>query len=1017
MMQGNKIKFWQILAIGLTLGFIVVSGAFAQTGDLSLSQADQLIAEKKYDAAIKVLTEYGKQHPDEFDQVQKRLQGIVRTRDEYNILAQQLLDVLKNDPNNQERIITLTRQIENLELEPNPVIGDFIKKTRELTLFTYNRAQLDEILSKGRDFLDRNNYSAALSMYSTGTSLYREEFYDAQYGDLVYSEVENDLQTINQSINEFNMIQSRVVTTLAEFETVAARTAGFLGLTELVRVFTDMETVLRDLISIRNSLSNAGASLQNQSTMLRQIDDTQGDAAYLPFLVRLIEGRSSENVPEGMLGTMDSLWLRARDSVLSSVIELTNESYRSALSIGKQSLFARSEQEFNGVLGFNDMILKTILWENQKEGLLVPAFIVVDGELVEQKYLAEYYQHYALSKSVPHIIAAQNSNTEFRAMQGAGFFSVLRWRDGLLAAADAIPQEENILLQFVDFEQEINNRLAAMEESESELNVIKNETGVDFDADIYLNEARSHYDSLLLAIFDQQKASVQRRYTIANGELDKRRARRQSEFGEANVLITGITRDDSELESLARYPIEANRILTELINDIPDDIQNGNDLIQQYSEELSSIGRSPEIVTLQHTAAAIVMTMENLRSSASMLSNRALNLAGEANSLKLDGDRLIEEALAAMNQNNFAMARDQLRRASDQYDASLSIQESASLRTLRDTQLINYYDEINRRENVLILVQVRRLVDQAKADFNLQNFERADDAISEAKTLYLRTNSETSEEILYWQGIVRNALSLRSGTVIPSTAPLYSEMSQLLRDAYLAYENGSRLFNQNQRAAGTVSLNEARQKLQEVRLIFPLNEEAGILGLRIDQLIDPGFNQKFQNLLDTAFQSVMRESSVEAYATLKNLSVINPNYPGIRNFLYQAGVHFGEIIPPPSAAAIARSNQLNASARVIIDSNVQSQFSAALEMLNEAIRLNPGNNTTAQLIDRVETLLGGTSTIMVSADKEKYNTAVREFQMGNRLIAQRLVDELLMNPRNRNSSELIQLKERIEAFL
>jgi tetratricopeptide (TPR) repeat protein len=162
---------------------------------------------------------------------------------------------------------------------------------------------------------------------------------------------------------------------------------------------------------------------------------------------------------------------------------------------------------------------------------------------------------------------------------------------------------------------------------------------------------------------------------------------------------------------------------------------------------------------------------------------------------------------------------------------------------------------------------------------------------------------------------------------------------------------------------------------------------------------------------------VLQERSVEAYATLKNLSVIDPNYPGIRNMLYDAGVAMGEIIPPPSAAEIARSNQLNVSARAIIDSNVQSQFSAALEMLNEAIQLNPDNNVTAQLIDRVGILLGGTSTIMVNEDKERYNAAVREFQMGNRLAAQRIVDELLTNPRNRNSSELIQLKERIEAFL
>jgi hypothetical protein len=1016
MIQKNHVR-WRIIAIGLTLLFIAVSGAFAQTEEISLQRADQLIAEKKYDAAIKVLTEYGKQRPREFDKVQSRLQKIIQTRDEYNVLTEKLLDVLRNDPENDALIISLTGQIENIESEPNPVVGAFIQQTRELSLFTVNRAQLDQILVDGKTFLDRQEYTAALSTYSSGINLYREQFYNAQYGDLVYSEVEENVRAINQSIIEFSAMQNQLVNTLLEFEELIRRSSGFSEMEHISSVFSNIETSLHNLMMIRNTLANAGASLQNQSGLITQVDNSRGDASYLPFLLRLIQGRDSETLPEGMLGTMDRLWLRARDSVLSSLAAFTNNNYQRAIGLGRQNLFVRSEQDLNSVIFLNDMILQSILWENQKEGLAVPVFIVVDNETVAQNNLSSYFQYYSLTKSVPHIISAQNRNITFRAIQETGFNSLVQWQNGVLAASDAFLQEENILLQFDDFEKEITGDLALLEETANELNVLRSQIGASFDSNMYINEARSKYNALLTSSFAQETASIQRRYTIANGELDKRRVQRQSEFDEANGLIAGISRENTGVVTLSRYPLEANALLVEMLQIIPEDIQSGNDLLLQYDEIAPEIKNAPEITVLQSAAGTIISQLESLRDEAQNVSIQARNLAGEANSLKLDGDRLVQQALATMDQNSFDTARDQLRRASDQYDASLRMQESESLRTLRDNQLISYYDEINRRENALILVQVRRLVDQAKSSFNLQNFERADEALSEAKTLYLRTNSETSAEILYWQGIVRNALSLRSGTTIPSTAPLYSEMSQLLRDAYRAYENGSSLFNQNRRSDGTLRLNEARLKLQEVRLIFPLNEEAGILDLRIDQLIDPAFEQKFRSQVDAAFQSVMRDTSVEAYATLKNLAVINPNYPGMNDLLYRAGVHFGEIIPPPSAADIARSNQLNASARRIIDSNVQSQFSAALEMLNEAIRLNPGNNTTAQLIDRVETLMGGTSTIMVSADKEKYNTAVREFQLGNRLIAQRLVDELLMNPRNRNSSELIQLKERIEAFL
>ncbi len=1017
MMDKTHLKWhvWRIMAIGLTLGFIAASGVFAQSGKVSLSQVDQLIAEHRNNAALKVLLEYHNQYSQDQDNFDKRIKIITKAQNDFIVLGQKLLNADKDDPDYYELALSIIRQMENIEVEPNQTQSDFLRRTKEFAVFNYNNAQLAKILNEGRNFLNRNEYSSALSTYLTGTNLYRDEFYEAQYGDLVYAKVEEDLRTINQSIAEFNALQNRVLSTLSEFERIAQQTNGYAGLNNLTRVYNNLEAVTGDLMTVRNKLSNAGASLQNQSNLLKQTDDTWGDASHLPFLLRLIRGRDSETLPEGMLGTMDSLWLRVRDSALSYLTDITNSDYENALSLGKQNLFSRSEQEFNGVMGFNAMVLKTILWEDRKDGLIIPIYIVIDGEAVAENQVSRYYQFYSMSKSVPHIVAAQNSTGTLNAMMAPGFNSVWMWRDGAITPANAMQQERDILARFDNFEAEVRNRLAVLEETGNELNTIRTDTSAGFNYNIYLDEARSYYNSLLGSIAEQQRAAVERRYTIANGELDKRRAQRQAQYDEALGMINGTARESSVV--LVKYPAEANVILTSLLQTIVGDIQSGNELVQQYSGERPAIGNSQEMVSLLAQARGILSNLESLRNSAQAASSQAQTMVAQANSLKLDGDRLLREAQAAMNQNNFDMARERVKRAENQYDESLKIQESASLRTFRDGQLLNIDAEINSRENAINLVQVRRLVDKAKNDFNAQNFESADDALSEAKNLHQKTNVEPNAEILYWQGIVRNALSLRSGTTIPSTAPLYSEMSQLLRDAYQAYETGANLFSQNRRTEGTARLNEAQKKLQEVRLVFPLNEEAGILSLRIDQLIDPNFVQKFQNLVEAAYQSVMSDKSVEAYTTLKNLSVINPNYPGIKNLLYQAGVQIGEIIPPPSAAAVARSDQLTASARIIVDGNVQSQYPAALEMLNEAIRLNPANNAAAQLIDRLNTRMGGTNSIMTSAAKAKYDIAVREFQNRNILVAQRLVEELLADPRNRNSSDIIELKQRIEASL
>jgi hypothetical protein len=78
---------------------------------------------------------------------------------------------------------------------------------------------------------------------------------------------------------------------------------------------------------------------------------------------------------------------------------------------------------------------------------------------------------------------------------------------------------------------------------------------------------------------------VQRRYRIANGELNKRQTQRQAEFDEANALIAGTNRESAGLMLLSRYPTEANVILSELLQVIPDDIQSANNLLQLYAEE------------------------------------------------------------------------------------------------------------------------------------------------------------------------------------------------------------------------------------------------------------------------------------------------------------------------------------------------------------------------------------------------------------------------------------------------
>jgi tetratricopeptide (TPR) repeat protein len=300
------------------------------------------------------------------------------------------------------------------------------------------------------------------------------------------------------------------------------------------------------------------------------------------------------------------------------------------------------------------------------------------------------------------------------------------------------------------------------------------------------------------------------------------------------------------------------------------------------------------------------------------------------------------------------------------------------------------------------------------------NLEQAEDVLVRAQNRWSTTNSTEEPEVVYWLGLVRGALSLQSGRTIPVTAPLYAEMSQLLSDAKKNYDEGVRLLSGNQRQEGLVRFSEARQKTREVRLMFPMNQDARLLELRVDQQTD-------QEAFTTAFRQRLTEAvagtkpnvrSVESFAELQDLVEINPRYPGIQQMLSQAEIDMGYRPPPPDPRDLARSTQLTQMAMTIINARNSAQYEVALAQLNEALQLNPNNNQAMTGKDQVQTWMTGTGVIVLdSYSQDEYTRAVQEFQRGNTLNALAIVQQLLQNPNNQRSTLILELQRRIESVL
>jgi tetratricopeptide (TPR) repeat protein len=325
--------------------------------------------------------------------------------------------------------------------------------------------------------------------------------------------------------------------------------------------------------------------------------------------------------------------------------------------------------------------------------------------------------------------------------------------------------------------------------------------------------------------------------------------------------------------------------------------------------------------------------------------------------------------------------------------------------------------EISQRENEIVVREVREMVNRARSEYFAGNFEGAEDLLVRGQNRWQVTNVEENTELSYWLSMVRGALSLRSGRVIPVTAPLFVEMGQLLSEAHKSYEEGVSLIRLNRRMEGISRFSAARQKTQEVKLIFPVNQDAGMLELRMDQVADPDtFNASFQRRLNEAIAGTKRRSA-ESFADLQNLAELNPRYPGIAAALSQAEIDMGYRTAPLDPQTVRRSDELTRAAQAIVDANARQQFEAALRQVNEALTLNPNNTQAMTLKDRVQTQMGAGNAVLSSAAEGEYQRAVRELQQGNTLVAMSIVEQLMQNSQNRNSTRILELQRRIQSVL
>jgi hypothetical protein len=970
--------------------------------EIGLPKVDRLIKERNYNEAILELAQYMQDNPEDFDGAQRRLKRIIDMRGAYNEKALELIKMLTEDPTNDEKKLEMITYLESLEKNPNQATQNFIIDTKAAAQFTYYRSKFEQIMNDGNALIDAGSWVNAMRKFQEGFTFYKQEFDDESDPALVAD--------VNARIGEMIALASTYRDLQDTFNAAVAAFRSALDQRDPEEVqfrWSVLDSELTRFANVRNRIAANGWFFEDTFADYQKKFNIDTETSFLPFAYRFTLGRKASTRYEGILGAMDAQWNKSIDGIDSSgdatlrflwtdaIAGLDAGEYeraRANLSASRQIAAVRRTLASS----LSRFTVRESTWGKRDYAAAADRLLGVDGIFASLQTLSVTHERFReVSRS---IVAYVPADPGIDAVRKAPAAAVSFWNEriadmGLLLSEIARVSKApvassggaSVAGQYADEFSAWHAALSA-EIAASRLLAYVSIAGYDAASAKKLGDARASSYSAALALFDGVPDPDA---TAATGQSALKYYPGESIIA-LNALRTDITADKKALLAM----LDAFGTVEPVVR--------GNTSL------------SASVAEIQGTVTAL----DALSADSATLIARANSRVLQANLAKQESDLRYNQAKSALSKSDFQNARDNLQRSREKINVSLSYQANDALRAATDAKLETLGADITRIENESVVREVRLLISSGKNLYYLGSIDQAEQVFIQAKTRWGVTNVSPNPEVTNWLDIINTALSMKTGRTIPVSAPLYPQMSQILNTANLLYSDGKNLMEAGNRSLAVARLTEAKTKLQQLQLVYPLNQDAGTLTLMIDRLIDPeAFKAFFKQKIDYVRANYRTERQT-AYSDLLDLYQINPSYPGIKALVDEVEIYLLIKLPPPDPKALARSSELTRAAQKIYDANTRSMFEVALDQLDEAIKLNPENQQAINLKDRVQTSLGGTSVAVLStADEEKYQRAVQELQRGNKITASALVEQLLLNPKSKNSTKIQELKKRIDSQL
>ncbi|GMO29258.1 MAG: hypothetical protein Ta2B_10250 [Termitinemataceae bacterium] len=1006
--------------------------------DPDIARAQRMINNKQYNEAIRFLSELIREHKDDdFDKYNVLLRQALLKLENYTVVANILLDLVDNNPEDMETVLRLSNELALMNAVRDPETEYFFAHIELTVRARVNSREMQRILVEGRALLDQKNYIAALRKYQTGFDLYQQQMYRDGFDLAIESRTRNMIANIDSLVPTLPPVINNFVNAGTSIQLEPVTTENRQA---FINYYNSLLTQMDRLTAVKTNIAETSEFWSNENkkntasgiTNMNSPSFIEG-SRFFGMAPAFILGRqestqldiinnrdSAEKIKtylrEGMLGVLDAIWKTAVDPLQLSFEKISDTMYNRAHTEAQSGNFAVSKTLSDNIRSFNQTPLALVdKWTE---------FTAMDGgtknifgQPVDEDRIGTFLKYKSMNGAIVYMQRAGELGSLYDVERArlVGLNNMVSWQDGRVTAQQALNSERAARNADSPLSKEV---LGAIDSNHNDMLEYRR-LGAGENNITYFNDSKAILESLGEKLTASELICATNIYTFTDYIITEDALRLEDGFQKTGVLASGVplTLDDGQVVN-AKYTREALAQWTEMETELNRVLDQSRDLLNEHQSERPGIAGNSSIIRLRSEAGNIADRLNRLSAMERSAVETARTNVERAENYEKRGNELITQARSALETNDFTAAHNNVEQASVNFINSLALQENPPLRRALLEVLVPLNVEITLVERQFVEREVRIVVNAARDTYFEGNYESAEQQLVRAERRWSDITTDPNDELNYWLTIVRGALSLRSGRTLPITAPLYPEISQLLSSAQKSYNDGIKLLNENQRNEGLQLLAYAKEKTQEVRLMFPINQDAGILELKIDQVIDPkAFEQIFQQRFVTAIAGT-KNRSVQSYADLRDLSVINPNYPSMKAALSQAEVDMGIRPPPPDTRALRRSEELAAVAERLYRANVRSQFPIVLENVNEALRLNPNNLNALQLKEQVQTALG---TSAVSAEdittEQEYLRAVQELQNGNKVLALSIVQRLLQIPKNQSSVRINNLLQRIQSSM